>query len=200
MVRGDALGPYWGIIGVSGVRVKHVHGGMTNGGLFLQFGKLQRTNSMLGKRLADARRRAGLLQADLAAELDYTQSVISRVEAGQRNLRSKAWIKVARLLNVSLDYLAGLIDDPAPIDRYAMAEGERPSKKKRKKDTKNQTKITPEEAVANLQLILEEPMLALYVKRGSLTIEDMADIADCIRIVRSEREEEGSRHGSHQKE
>ena len=48
--------------------------------------------------------------------------------------------------------------------------------------------LTVEEAVANLQLILSEPMLALSARRGDLTIEDMADIADYIRFVRSRQE------------
>ena len=51
--------------------------------------------------------------------------------------------------------------------------------------------VTPEEAVANFQLILDEPMLALTVRRGSLSIEDMADIADFIRSVQAERDADG---------
>ena len=50
--------------------------------------------------------------------------------------------------------------------------------------------IDPEEAVANLQLILSESMLALSARRGDLTIEDMADIADYIRFVRSKQDGE----------
>ncbi len=71
---------------------------------------------MLGPRLAAARRRAGLKQVELAAALGdrYDQAMISRVEAGHRTLRFDGLVEAARTLGVSLDYLAGLTDDPAP--------------------------------------------------------------------------------------
>lgn len=50
--------------------------------------------------------------------------------------------------------------------------------------------LTAEGAAANLQLILSERMLALSARRGDLTIEDMADIAGYIRIVRSKQDGE----------
>lgn len=44
----------------------------------------------------------------------YRQSMISMVESGQRSLRFEGAAAAARALGVSLDYLAGLTDDPAP--------------------------------------------------------------------------------------
>ena len=54
-------------------------------------------------------------QAELAAALgDHVQSMVSHVEAGRRGLRYDALIKAANALDVSLDYLFGLTDDPTP--------------------------------------------------------------------------------------
>ena len=77
--------------------------------------------------MAEIRKKAGLAQVDLAVALgDYDQSMIAHVEAGRRNLRSDAWIKAARLFHVSLDYLAGLVDDPTPAAQRSGAEAQGP--------------------------------------------------------------------------
>ncbi len=77
---------------------------------------------MLGTRLAEARKRAGLLQADLAAALGerYDQSTISNIERGRRGVRLEGAVIAARELNVSLDYLTGLVDDPTPTNALAV--------------------------------------------------------------------------------
>ena len=71
---------------------------------------------MLGKRLAAARKRAGIPQVELAVALGkrYNQSMISNVETGRSALLLDGATKAARELNVSLDYLVGLTDDPTP--------------------------------------------------------------------------------------
>ena len=71
---------------------------------------------MLGKRLAEARKKAGLDQVDLAVALGdrYDQPMISRVESGNRTLRLDGLVKAAQELKVSIDYLLGLTDDPTP--------------------------------------------------------------------------------------
>ena len=76
---------------------------------------------MLGKRLATARERAGLKQVELAVALGdrYDQAMISRVESGQKRLRFDGVTKAARELGISLDYLAGLTNDPTPAARLA---------------------------------------------------------------------------------
>ena len=76
---------------------------------------------MLGERIAESRKRAGLLQVDLAVALGdpYDQSVISRIEAGQRPLRPEGIANAARELRVSTDYLLGLTDDPTPYAELA---------------------------------------------------------------------------------
>ena len=71
---------------------------------------------MRGERVAAARKQAGLFQVDLATALGdgYSQSLISEVESGRKSLRFKGAVAVAQELSVSLDYLAGLTDDPTP--------------------------------------------------------------------------------------
>ena len=70
---------------------------------------------MLGARLAEARKNAGVSQAELADALGgHVQSMVSHVEAGRRHLRAEDIAKAARELNVSTDHLLGLTDDPTP--------------------------------------------------------------------------------------
>ena len=76
-------------------------------------------NSMLGKRLAESRKRQGWTQAKLATELGggYDQTMISRVESGRADFQFSGLVKAAVVLNVSLDYLAGLTDVPDPVQK-----------------------------------------------------------------------------------
>ena len=82
---------------------------------------------MLGARLLESRKRAGLSQHRLAIELGerYDHSVISRVEHGRSGLLLDGLIQVARTLDTSIDYLAGLTDDPAPVDERVREAEER---------------------------------------------------------------------------
>ena len=45
--------------------------------------------------------------------------MVSRVESGQKTLRFDGVVKAATELQVSIDYLAGLTDDPEPAARLA---------------------------------------------------------------------------------
>ena len=76
---------------------------------------------MLGERLAESRKRAGLAQVELAVALGnrYDQTVISAVEHNRSSLRLDGATKAARTLGVSLDYLTGLTDHPEPAARLA---------------------------------------------------------------------------------
>ena len=71
---------------------------------------------MIGSRLKDARTKAGLTQIDLAVAMGdrYTSSMVSQVESGSRSLRLDGAAKAASELDISLDYLVGLTDDPTP--------------------------------------------------------------------------------------
>ena len=69
---------------------------------------------MLGERLAEARRRRGLAQVDLAVALGKDRSLVSHVESNRAGLLVDGLVKAARELAVSVDYLLGLTDDPTP--------------------------------------------------------------------------------------
>ena len=68
--------------------------------------------------MVQARKRAGLSQHRLAVELGerYDQSMISHVECGRRTFVYDGLVRAARVLDTSIDYLAGLTDDPIPVD------------------------------------------------------------------------------------
>ena len=73
---------------------------------------------MLAKRLLESRKRAGLSQHRFAIELGerYDQSMISHIESGRSGLVRDGLVKAAQVLDVSVDYLLGLTDDPVPVD------------------------------------------------------------------------------------
>ena len=136
-----------------------------------------------GERLAGARRSKGISQAALSEALGYTDhTMVGHVERGKKNMSARRWTAAARFLDTTVDYLDCHTDDP---------RGAANRKEGAMVGNLEKREITPEEAVENYQLILEEPMLALTVRRGALSIEDMADIADYIRLVQAEREEGG---------
>ena len=82
-----------------------------------------RLKEMLGRRLAESRKRLGWTQSKLADELGgrYDQSMISHVEGGRAEFKFNGLVKAARALNVSLDYLAGLTDVPDPVENLTSA-------------------------------------------------------------------------------
>lgn len=65
-----------------------------------------------GKRLAQARRRAGFTQVDLASALERDRSLISHLERGNTGKMAEVLRNVAHELGVSADYLLGLTDSP----------------------------------------------------------------------------------------
>ena len=68
------------------------------------------------QRLRDLREDHNLLQKDVALLLKTTQPQYTRYETGERELPMHHFITLAKYYNVSLDYLAGLIDTPKTLD------------------------------------------------------------------------------------
>jgi len=68
------------------------------------------TSAVLGNRIRQARKDAGLSQVRLAQLLNTTQSAISLYEAGQRAVGIDMLLNVARILNRPLHYFLGAID------------------------------------------------------------------------------------------
>jgi transcriptional regulator with XRE-family HTH domain len=67
------------------------------------------------QRLRDMREDHDLTQKDIAEFLQTTQEQISKYEIGKQMMGIDKYIKLAKYYNVSLDYLAGLIDTPRKL-------------------------------------------------------------------------------------
>ena len=59
-----------------------------------------------------------LTQSDIAKLLKTTRQQIGKWENGTQMMGIDKYIKLARFYNVSLDYLAGLIDIPEQLERF----------------------------------------------------------------------------------
>ena len=67
------------------------------------------------QRLRDLREDADKTQSDIAAILKTTQQQYYKYETGIRELPMHHFITLAKFYNVSLDYLAGLVDTPRKL-------------------------------------------------------------------------------------
>ena len=67
------------------------------------------------QRLKDLREDAEKMQSEIADVLGIAQQQYSRYERGEREIPFHHIITLAKYYNVSLDYLAGLIDDPRQL-------------------------------------------------------------------------------------
>lgn len=63
------------------------------------------------QRIKDLREDKDLKQIDIAKILDTTQKQYSRWETGQYTIPFEIIIKLARIYDVSIDYIAGLTND-----------------------------------------------------------------------------------------
>ena len=101
---------------------------------------------MLGERIAQARKRRGIAQIDLAVAMGdrYDAPMISNVEANRRSLRLDGLANAARELQVSTDWLLGLTDDPTPFP----VNGDSPNSAVA--ETKERYKADGEEALGRL--------------------------------------------------
>ena len=77
--------------------------------------KKWRLYMFLYQRLRDLRNDADLTQADIAKLLNVSRQHYSMYERGDRELPMHHFITLAKFYNVSLDYLAGLIDTPKKL-------------------------------------------------------------------------------------
>ena len=69
---------------------------------------------MVGERLYDLRKEAGLTQDELAAVLHINKHSISAYEREKSEPPDALKIAIARYFNVSIDYLLGVTRDPNP--------------------------------------------------------------------------------------
>jgi transcriptional regulator with XRE-family HTH domain len=69
---------------------------------------------MIGERLLDLRKDAGLTQDDLSEILHVNQHSISAYERDKNEPPDDVKIRIATYFGVSIDYLLGVTDDPNP--------------------------------------------------------------------------------------
>lgn len=67
------------------------------------------------QRLKDLREDHDMTQTQVAELINTTTQQYNRYETGKRELPMHHFITLARFYNVSLDYLAGLIDEPRKL-------------------------------------------------------------------------------------
>ena len=68
-------------------------------------------------RLRELREAKGFSQVKMQMLTGIDQSDYSKIETGKRNLSFEQCKRVALALETSMDYLAGLTDDPTPYPR-----------------------------------------------------------------------------------
>lgn len=79
---------------------------------------------LTGQRLKELRLVNGCKQDEVACGLKLTQSSVSAQELGTSTPPAAALYWYAQRYNVSVDYILGLIDDPAPLDKERAAPQE----------------------------------------------------------------------------
>ena len=68
------------------------------------------------QRLRDVREDRDLSQKAIAKILEISQSDYSKYELGKHMMGIDKYVKLARFYNISLDYLAGIVDTPKKIE------------------------------------------------------------------------------------
>ena len=68
-------------------------------------------------RLSELRKAKGYTQVKMQMLTGIDQSDYSKLEKGVRNLTFEQCRRLAQVLETSMDYLAGLTDDPRPYPR-----------------------------------------------------------------------------------
>jgi transcriptional regulator with XRE-family HTH domain len=74
------------------------------------------------KRLKELRLQRGLSQRELAKQSRIHRTAIAKFEKGERSPRAASLIRLADTLQVSIDYLIDLSDDPTPYRRREDAD------------------------------------------------------------------------------
>ncbi|MBQ7385578.1 MAG: helix-turn-helix transcriptional regulator [Ruminococcus sp.] len=72
---------------------------------------------MIGERLQELRKDHGLSQEDLAKILGVSHYTVSSYECNRSDPDDKAKVILAKLFDVSVDYMLGLIDEPVSYNR-----------------------------------------------------------------------------------
>lgn len=79
---------------------------------------------LVGERLKRARELSGISQRELASRVGLGEQQVYRYEREVSDPYLSNVIPIAKELNVSLDYLVGLSDDPNPKSIQTLSDGE----------------------------------------------------------------------------
>lgn len=71
------------------------------------------SEKIFGQRIAEMRRAAGLTQKQVGEAVGLSMQAINDIEKGRRETKISKAVAIARLLNTTVEYLAGYTDDPA---------------------------------------------------------------------------------------
>ena len=75
---------------------------------------MEHRSTFFGKRVKEEREKLGISREDFARQNSITYSALSMYERGERHVRDELKIKIAKNLNISMEYLLGIIDTPLP--------------------------------------------------------------------------------------
>ena len=73
-------------------------------------------------RLKERRKEKGFSQVKMQMLTGIDQSDYSKIENGKRNMSFEQCKRIAVALDTSMDYLAGLTDEPSPYPRVEKAD------------------------------------------------------------------------------
>ncbi len=71
---------------------------------------------IFNQRARNLREDLGLSQDEIALKLGVSRATVNRYENDRYDLKLSYAIELAKIYNVSLDYLTGLIDNPRPLN------------------------------------------------------------------------------------
>ena len=71
----------------------------------------------IGHRIVKTRESKGWKQKELATVAGIPVPTLNRIERGQQSIFAERVATLARALDVSTDYLLGLVDDPTPTKK-----------------------------------------------------------------------------------
>lgn len=72
---------------------------------------------MIGERLQELRKDRGMSQEELANILGVSHYTVSSYECNRSDPDDKSKVTIAKLFDISVDYLLGLTDEPVSYDR-----------------------------------------------------------------------------------
>ena len=75
---------------------------------------MEHRSTFFGKWVKEEREKLGISREDFARQNSITYSALSMYERGERHVRDELKIKIAKNLNISMEYLLGIIDTPLP--------------------------------------------------------------------------------------